>query len=118
MTRLAFGTSVSSSTFNRCARTAIFGEEIYDPNIRVYVDDVKIETSSFEDHLTKLIRTVKNVAESGMSSLDKMTLFHSTLKYLGFNIKRGVIRKGDKYKLFFSEFNSPTRNRRQNCISK
>ncbi len=38
-------------------------------------------------------------------SLEKMSLFQPLLKYLGFEIKRGLITKGGKYRLFFDQFN-------------
>ncbi len=59
MTQLAFGTSVSSSIFNRCARTAIFENETFDPEVRVYVDDVKVESDKFDSHLEKFLNIVK-----------------------------------------------------------
>ncbi len=107
MSRLAFGTSVSSSIFNRCARTVIFENEIYDPNVRVYVDDIKIESENFESHLQSIIVVVDRIAKAGMSlSLDKITLFEPSLNYLGFKIERDIITKGQKYKFFFEEFNA------------
>ncbi len=106
MMRLAFGTSVSSSIFNRCARTAILGDKVHDPNIRIYVDDVKIESNCFDAHLSKVESVVENIAKSGMGlSLDKIILFQPFMKYLGFQLKNGVIRKGGKYNLFFDQFN-------------
>ncbi len=105
MTRLAFGTSVSSSIFNRCARTVIYRDEIWHPEIRVYVDDVKIESPSFENHLKNVLTVVDRVSSAGMAlSLDKIVLFQPSLKYLGFKLERGLVVKGDKYKLFFEEF--------------
>ncbi len=105
MTRLAFGTSISSSVFNRCARTVIYGDEISHPDIRVYVDDVKIESNSFENHLASITQVIERVAKAGMAlSLDKITLFEPSINYLGFNLKKGVITKGPKYKIFFEEF--------------
>ncbi len=98
ITRFAFGTSVSSSIFNRCARTAIFGNKIFSPIIRAYVDDIKIETESFEDHPSKLIKKVKYLAKSGMSfSLEKLTICRSILNYLGFKIKNDIISKGTSF---------------------
>ncbi len=45
---------------------------------------------------------VKNVSDTGMAySLQKMTLFQPSLKYLDYKIERGLTSKGDKYKLFF-----------------
>ncbi len=101
MTQLAFGTSVSSSIFNRYARTAIFGNETVDPEVRVYVDDVKVESDTFDSYLEKILKIVKNISDTGMAfSLEKMSLIHPSLKYLGFEIKRGLITKGGKYRCF------------------
>ncbi len=105
MTRLAFGTSISSSVFNRRARTVIYGNEISHPDIRVYVDDVKIESNTFENHLASLIQVVDRVSKASMAlSLDKLTLFEPSINDLGFNLRKGIITKGSKYKIFFEEF--------------
>ncbi len=67
---------------------------------------VKIESNCFDTHLVKVESVVENIAKLGMGlSLDKIILFQPLMKYLGFQIKNGVIRKGGKYNLFFEQFN-------------
>jgi ribonuclease HI len=102
--RLPFGTKVSSSIFNRILRKVVY-QGVSSEHVRVYVDDVKIQTEDFDTHLATLGQVVRNIFESGMTiSLPKIELFRAKVKYLGHYLSDGVIsknfKKGEFFKLF------------------
>ncbi len=83
----------------------IYRDEVWHPEIRVYIDDMKIESPNFENHLENVLMVVDHVSSARMAlSLDKIVLFQPALKYLSFKLERGFMVKGDKYKLFFEKF--------------
>ncbi|KAK7601247.1 hypothetical protein V9T40_008688 [Parthenolecanium corni] len=98
---LPFGTSVSSSVFNKVDEV----ELVSDKYVRTYVDDVLIQTPTFEKHLEQLELIHKNILSSGMTlSLKKSSIFTKSIKYLGHTLSDGCITKNFKKKAFFEEF--------------
>ncbi len=103
--RLLFGASVSSAIFNRVARTVILSNEVHHKNIRVYVDDIKLETSDFDSHFNIIKMILARLDKSGMGlSIKKTHLLQPFVKFLGFWLQKGLISKSRRYDLFFDEF--------------
>lgn len=115
---LPFGTSVSSSVFNKVVRSVIyrgkpftepFGQDeqevVSDKFVRTYVDDVLIQTPTFEAHLEQMEQVFKNIISSGMTlSLKKSSIFTKSIKFLGHVISDGRITKNFNKQKFFTEF--------------
>jgi ribonuclease HI len=124
--RMPFGTKVSGSVFNRIVREVIF-RGVGTGHVKVYVDDVKVQSADFDSHLSLIEKILSNVLESGMTlSMAKTELFRSKLKFLGHKISDGVIAKNFEKGVFFekfekmyfknSKFNLPTKRSVQQLV--
>ena len=83
--RLPFGIASAPSIFQRVMDTLLQGI----PGICVYIDDILVAGSTEEEHLARLSKNLKRLAESGMKSkLDKCSFLLSSVENLGHTISR------------------------------
>jgi ribonuclease HI len=102
--RLPFGTKVSGAIFNRIIRQGVL-QGAGSKHLKVFVDDVKIQTPTFEHHLALLVESLKNIYESGMTlSLEKLEIFRRRIKYLGHIVSEGTLSKNFDKGVFFRKF--------------
>lgn len=82
-TRMPFGLSNSSQTFQRTMDTIFRG----DTEVFLYVDDILIASKSEADHVKALHRVFKTLQSNGLGiALKKCSFFKENLTFLGFNI--------------------------------
>ncbi|KAK7578131.1 hypothetical protein V9T40_010336 [Parthenolecanium corni] len=107
---LLFGKLVSSSVFCKVVRSVIFrGKSFMEPVtqnetdwisdrlVQTYVDDISIQTPTFEEHLSQVEGVFKNILESRMTlNLKKSSMFTKSIKFLGRTLTDGQINKNVK----------------------
>lgn len=88
--KMPYGLSGAPATFQRFL-DSIIGPEL-EPHCFVYLDDIIIATSSFQDHCYYLRLVLRKLAENGLKiNLDKCEFGCSELRYLGFLVnERGL----------------------------
>lgn len=88
-TVLPFGMKNSGSTFQRLANTLIEGL----PNVRAYIDDLVIFSSTWEEHIRDLETLMSRLREARLTiNLKKCEFASSTLTYLGHQVGRGAVQ--------------------------
>lgn len=71
---------------------AVFGPEL-EPNIFVYLDDIIIVSSTFEEHISLLREVVRRLHEANLTvNIEKCEFFRPSLKYLGFVVDKSGLR--------------------------
>lgn len=90
-TVLPFGLSNAAQTQQRLM-DAVFGPKL-EPNIFVYLDDIIIISSTFEQHIDLLREVAERLREANFTvNINKCEFFRSSLKYLGFIVDRQGLR--------------------------
>ncbi|MCP4474745.1 MAG: RNA-directed DNA polymerase, partial [Gammaproteobacteria bacterium] len=86
-TRLPMGLKTSGSFFQKLMNRIFNG--VLDEGIFVYIDDICIATSSFEEHLTKLIEVLTRLRQAFLKlKPKKCKLLSENTKYLGHIVSR------------------------------
>lgn len=71
---------------------AVFGPEL-EPNIFVYLDDIIVVSSSFDEHIKLLREIIHRLREANLTvNFEKCEFFRPHLKYLGFVVGRAGLR--------------------------
>uniref|UniRef100_A0A146LDL4 RNA-directed DNA polymerase n=4 Tax=Lygus hesperus TaxID=30085 RepID=A0A146LDL4_LYGHE len=106
-TRVPFGLKCSGPALQR-ALSRVIPEEIQG-NIIVYIDDIYIATSTFQEHLEVLKSLFEAFAKHGVTvNFKKTILFKETVEFLGHTITRdGVKTSQDKIETI-QNFQRPT----------
>ena len=88
--KLLYGFTRAPATFQRFLHS-IIGPEL-EPHCFVYLDDIIIATSSFQDHCSYLRLVLRKLAENGLKiNLERCEFGCSELQYLGFLVnQRGL----------------------------
>lgn len=88
---LPFGLSTSVSTFSRCL-SSIFGSE-FDSFLVIYVDDLLIMSTSFEEHMHHIEKVFNRLKEAGFTlRLKKCSFFREEMPFLGYILNSSGIR--------------------------
>ena len=73
-------------------------DEINDPGLSAYLDDVILHTGDPDAHVNLLERTLEAHYQSGIKLKAKKTiLFETAVDYLGFSVDKDGIHMTDKY---------------------
>lgn len=89
--RVPFGLINSAQTQQRLM-DAVFGPK-YEPKIFVYLDDIIITSSTFEEHIQLLKEVAKILKDANLTvNLEKCEFFKKSLKYLGFVVDEEGLR--------------------------
>lgn len=106
----AFGLCNVPATQQRLV-DALFGE--VDHKIFAYLDDIVIVSSSFDEHVSLLLRVLDKLRYANLTiNLDKCEFFRSSLKYLGYVVDANGLRTDpDKVEAILN-FATPT-NRKE-----
>ena len=94
--RLPFGLVNSVAIFIKCL-DEVLGKEILEFTT-VYVDDLVIASSSWEEHCHRIDKVLTKLGEHGITlKLDKSTFIASKIKFLGFIVSNtGIAADPDK----------------------
>ena len=97
-TRMPFGLTGAPATFQRLMDKVITSE--MKPHVFAYLDDVIVVSTTFEDHLFWLEKTINRLLEAGLTlSPDKCKFCQSEVKYLGFRVNwEGLLVDDEKVK--------------------
>jgi hypothetical protein len=102
--RMLYGTSTAPAAFSRIMQR-LFSHE----NILIYLDDVIILNSNFEDHVRTLEFVFKTCEENGLLlNRKKIVLCKSSTEFLGHRITRDGITMTDKHIKCIRDLEPPT----------
>jgi transposase InsO family protein len=88
---MPFGLCNAPATFQDLMNN-VLGDLIYRRKVLVYLDDIIIWSSSFEEHMELLEEVFSRLRDAGLKlNLKKCKLFASTIKYLGFIINESGV---------------------------
>ncbi len=91
---LPFGLHGAPATFQRMMDILLRPHQAY---AAAYLDDVVVHSVSWEDHLERLRRVLSELRRAGLTANPrKCHLALSEVKYLGFQVGRGLIRPQEK----------------------
>lgn len=81
---MPFGLTNSPATQQRLVDTLFQGPE-FENSVFVYIDDIIITSSKYENHISLLLKVHKKLSLANLSiNFDKSVFFRSELKYLGY----------------------------------
>ena len=99
---MPFGLCNSAQTQQRLM-DAVFGPQ-FEPNLFVYLDDIIIVSSTFEEHIRILKEVCSRLSEANLTvNLGKCQFFKQNLRYLGYVVnERGLQTDPDKIEAIVS----------------
>lgn len=94
---MPFGLTNSPATQQRLVDTLFYGPE-FENSVFVYIDDIVIISSNFENHISLLLKVHKKLTMANLTiNFEKSVFFRSQLKYLGYVIdSKGLHVDSDK----------------------
>ena len=106
-TRMAFGNSNSAAAFQSLMDALISVE--FENRVFVYLDDIIITGSTFEEHASLLSRVLERLKYGNLSiNFSKCNFFRSELKYLGHVVDRFGLRVDPAKVSAITAFPAPT----------
>nr|XP_011313386.1 PREDICTED: uncharacterized protein LOC105272851 [Fopius arisanus] len=104
--RMPYGLTNAPATFQR-ALDKIIGPEMY-PQVFVYLDDIIIVSSTFQDHLEWLGRVLDKIRDHGLSiNREKSVFCRTEVKYLGFVVNSAGLQVDPDKTAAVVEFPAP-----------
>lgn len=102
--RMPFGLANAPSVFQR-TMNRVFSNINY---IVIYMDDILIPASKFEEGLSRLEEVLKVLSEAGLTlKLKKCNFFQKEVDFLGFHVSGEGIRPGSRKTIAISNFPVP-----------
>ena len=105
--RMPFGLKNAGAAYCRLVQAVV--DEINDPGLSAYLDDVILHTGDPEAHVDLLERTLEAHYQSGIKLKAKKTiLFEAAVDYLGFKVDESGIHITDKFVQQVKDWPTPT----------
>ena len=104
---MPFGLKNAGAAYCRLVQSV--ADEINDPRLSTYLDDVILHTGGPDAHMNLLERTLEAHYQSGIKLKPKKTiLFEAAVDYLGFSVDKDGIYMTDKYVQQVKDWPHPT----------
>ena len=96
--RMPFGLKNAGAVYCRLVQAVV--DEVNDPGVSAYLDDVILHTGDPDDHVDLLDRTLEAHFQSGIKLKAKKTiLFENSVDYFGLRVDQERIKKTDVEKI-------------------
>ena len=104
--RLSFGLKNAPAAFQREMQTVL--REFDRKQVVIYIDDVLMMSTTFEDHLLLVEKVLATLSNAGMKiKLNKCQWFNSEVTFLGHIVGKEGLRKADQYIADVQKFAKP-----------
>ncbi|XP_063956824.1 uncharacterized protein LOC135154504 [Lytechinus pictus] len=104
---MPFGLSNAPSTFERCMELVLKGLQW--KTLLIYLDDVRIFSPTFEDHISRLDEVFQRLSKAGLKPKpSKCALFQSEVLYLGHIVTPNGVKANPDKIAAVAEWSSPS----------